>query len=326
MADGEAAAVHPAPGGVPRVDVHQHLWPEPLLAALARRRTNPRLVRRPAGWALLLDGEPECGVDAQDHDPERRAALVRADGLDVALVSLSSPIGIEALRPDAAAPLLDAYHDGAAALPPCFGAWAAAGLGDPDPAGLADRLDAGFVGLQLPASALASPQGLERCGPLLEVLERASRPLLVHPGPAPWAPNPAAPPDAPSWWPALTGYVAQMSAAWHAFLCWGRAAHPSLRVAFVMLAGLGPLHRERLQARGGPAGPVDRDLYLDGSSYGATALDAAVRVVGADQLLYGSDRPVVGPPTHVLGPALAAAMLATNPARLLTPVPLEVPA
>jgi hypothetical protein len=117
-----------------------------------------------------------------------------------------------------------------------------------------------------------------------------------------------------------------MSTAWHAFVAWGRARHPSLRVGFVMLAGLGPLHGERLRARGGAHVAVDPDVFLDASSYGFTALDAALRVVGVDQLVHGSDRPVVEPPDHPFGPAVAESMLVRNPARLLTPVPQEVPA
>src|ERR687896_1762416 len=107
-----------------QIDVHQHLWPEPLVAELARRRTAPRLRRRREAWVAEVPGEPDAPVDLADHDPDARAALVRADGLDRAFVALSSPLGIEALPPDAARPLLDAWHAGAAALPTEFGAWA----------------------------------------------------------------------------------------------------------------------------------------------------------------------------------------------------------
>ncbi|KWX09675.1 amidohydrolase, partial [Carbonactinospora thermoautotrophica] len=73
-----------------RADVHQHLWPTPFVEALRERAEPPRLV----GWTLLLAGEPDYEVDPADHDVARRAELVRADGLDLALVSLSSPLGV----------------------------------------------------------------------------------------------------------------------------------------------------------------------------------------------------------------------------------------
>ena len=86
----------------------------------------------------------------------------------------------------------------------------------------------------------------------------------------------------PAWWPALTDYVTQMQVAWHAFAVWGRAAHPRLRVCFALLAGLAPLQRERLVARGGRA-ESDPRVFLDTSSYGSRTVDALVREVGVDR-------------------------------------------
>lgn len=299
------------------IDIHQHLWPEPLLRELSRRRDPPRLERRATGWVLRLQGEPETPVDLADHDPERRAALVGADGLERALVAPSVPLGIEALPAGEAEPLLAAYHDGVAALPAAFGAWAAVGLAEPDPAELARQLDRGFAGACVAADALGGPAGFERLGPVLEALERRDAPLLVHPGPAAAGDRAqAASAPTPAWWPALTDYVAQMQAAWHAFAVWGRPAHPRLRVCFAMLAGLAPLHRERLVARGGVA-VSDPDVFLDVSSYGARAVDAVLREVGVDRLVHGSDRPVVAGATLQLGEAVDLALRQSNPARLL---------
>lgn len=294
----------------PAIDIHQHLWPEPLLRELSRRRDPPRLERHATGWVLRLHGEPETPLDLADHDPERRAALIGADGLERALVAPSVPLGIEALPPGEAEPLLAAYHDGVAALPAAFGAWAAIGLAEPDPAALSRLLDRGFAGACLAAGALSGPAGFERLGPVLETLERRGAPLLVHPGPA------AAGAGMPAWWPALTDYVAEMQAAWHAFPIWGRPAHPRLRVCFAMLAGLAPLHRERLVARGGAA-VSDPDVFLDVSSYGVRAVDAVLREVGVDRLVHGSDRPVGMRAELPLGEAVHGALRRSNPYRLL---------
>jgi predicted TIM-barrel fold metal-dependent hydrolase len=304
----------------PEIDIHQHLWPEPLLRALSLRREPPMLVRRRAGWTLRLLGEPEAPVDLADHDPDARAALVRADGLDRALVVPSTPLGIEALPAGEAEALLDVYHEGVRALPDAFGAWAAVGLADPDPALLARLLDAGFVGACVAAGALDGPDGLERLGPVLETLERRGVPLLVHPGPAPATITAAM----PGWWAALTGYVATMQTAWHAFAVWGRAAHPGLRVCFAMLAGLAPLQRERLVARGGSA-ISDPDVFLDVSSYGGRTVDAVLREVGVDRLVHGSDRPVVPAAELPLGDAVRTALRERNPDRLLSIATTEVP-
>ncbi|KPC63732.1 amidohydrolase family protein [Streptomyces chattanoogensis] len=296
-------------------DVHQHIWPREFLALL-RARTAPPLLD---GWTLRLPGEPPYAVDPADHDVAARVRLARADGLDRALVSLSSPLGIEYLPPGEAGPLLGAFHEGALELPAPFGVWASVCLSapEPDPEALRRELARGCVGLQLPATALLDADGWARCAPLLDVTQELGKPLFVHPGAAP----PAAE-DSPSWWPALVPYLQQLHASWFAFRAFGRPRHPDLRVCFAALAGLAPLHGERLVARGGgrDRGRVDRNLFYETSSYGTRAVDALVRAVGIDALVSGSDRPYAEPVVPDLGAAAAVHALRTvNPARLLGP-------
>ncbi|GAC1319620.1 MAG: hypothetical protein NVSMB25_10700 [Thermoleophilaceae bacterium] len=303
-----------------RLDVHQHLLTEPLFAALAERREAPCIHRSDGGWTLEVAGDPDDPIDAADSDLTRRVALVEADGVDRALICLSSVLGIESLARRDAQPLLDAYAAGAKQLPAEFGHWASACVADPEPDEVAERIGSGAVGLALPAGSLAGADQLERVAPLLERLERLDAPLLVHPGPAPGFDQIISPPRAttPDWWPALTRYVSEMHAAWYAFIAFGREQHPDLRVVFVMLAGLAPLHLERLIARGGPAARgIDSKIFFDTSSYGPRAIDAMVRALGVDQLVNGSDRPVVEPRASTLGEAARHATLVTNPARLL---------
>ena len=92
-----------------------------------------------------------------------------------------------------------------------------------------------------------------------------------------------------------------------------------------MLAGLAPLHRERLILRGGRAA-TDAGVFLDVSSYGDRAVDAVVREIGVDQLVFGSDRPVVAPRTLSLGDAVRAAIHERNPQRLLGAVDVQAAA
>ena len=280
-----------------RIDAHQHVWTEPLLAALARRTSAPRVLRRDGGWWLEVSGEAPSLLPAAPDDAEARSALVHADGVERALVAPSTALGLASLPPDDARLLADAYDEGVRALPVAFGSWAAdiEALGTP-----------GHVGLCLPADALSTPTAVDELGPVLEMLEHLDLPLFVHP-------IARAPSDAPAWWPALTGYVTSLHAAWHAWIAAGRAAHPRLRVLFAALAGLAPLHGERLAARGGPADAVhDPLVFYDTSSYGPAALSAMRAAVGPDALVHGSDRPYAEPPPSTEREATV------NAARMLT--------
>jgi hypothetical protein len=289
------------------IDVHQHIWPSTLIEALRGRARAPRL----RGWTLELAGEPPYEVDPMAHEPDARAAQATADGLGLALVSLSSPLGIESLPPAESAELLDAYHEGARNLPHPYGRWAAACLSKIDAGAVERELDGGCVGLQLPATALADGDGYLRAEPLLELLERRDRPLLIHPGPARTRAGD------PSWWPALVDYVQQMHAAWFAFRAYGRPRHARLRACFAMLAGLAPLHGERVAARAGLRSEVDAGAFLECSSYGDRALDAMIRALGVDVLVNGSDRPYAEPVHADLGPSATDTVRHTNPRRLL---------
>ncbi len=292
----------------PAIDLHQHLWPEPLLELLRRRTRAPYL----RGWTLHTHGEAPYAVRPADHDVALRVARDEADGIGLACVSLSSPLGIESLGAPFAAPLLDAWHEGAAALPDHFAAWAAVSAFDPDLDGLRDRLDDGFVGVQVPATWVTSPQGWGALGELLRVAELADRPVLVHPGPVTTL-GPV-----PAWWAPVVGYVAQLQAAWwgwHAF--GGRAQFPRLRLVFAAGAGLAPLQHERLAARGGDPGTVDPHVFVDTSSYGAQGVDSLVRVLGIDAVVLGSDRPYAEPLPALFGEAATRAIRTDNPRRAL---------
>ena len=133
------------------------------------------------------------------------------------VIGLSSPLGIEYLAPEDAKSLLDAYHDGIIELGAPFVGWAAACLTAIDAASLVKQLDRGFVGLQLPATAVADKSGYRWCSPLLDVLAERDLPLFIHPGPAA-----AAMAGGPAWWSALVPYVQQLHAAWFAFRAYGR--------------------------------------------------------------------------------------------------------
>ena len=315
-----------------KTDIHQHLWTEPLVQALAQRREFP-FVRDEHGLTVLyLAGERPYVIDLASEAPARRAELVSSDGLDRALVCLSSPLGIESLPRAQALGLLDAYHEGALALGEPFGVWGALALDRPDPDDVDRALDRGCVGISLPAGALAGVDRLARLRPLLARLERRGAPLFVHPGPgyrarigrharrrralarrsrsggrrsrttSPTCTRPclrSSPPDGPS-----TPSCGSSS----------RCSRASRRCI-----------AERLAARGGPSAssrdPTARTTRSSSTTpppTGPLAIGALADAIGGPgQLLYGSDRPVVEPTLlHEPGGARLGAARRRHRARL----------
>lgn len=307
-----------------RVDAHQHVWTKSLIAALAARGSPPRVVLADGEAILESVGEPSYVIDVAAESPARRLELVDRVGLDVAIVALSSPIGIEALPRAEARVVIDAHLEGVRALGPRFAAWGPIALDPPVPDDVDRLLDRGSVGISIAAGALATPQRLASMASVLERIADRGVPLFVHPGPAPC--------DVAStthsggfaagahWWAPLTSYVSQMQAAWLSFCALGRPEHPRLIALFAMLAGGAPLLSERLSARSGPVVNLHDPLtFYDTSSFGPFAVDAMARRVGERQLVYGSDRPMVEP---ALGES--DAWLQESAARLLSAI--EYPA
>jgi len=141
-------------------DCHQHLWPASFVELLRGRTRGPRL----EGWTLHLDGEPPYEVDPAAHDLSARRATDADDGIDLALLSLSSPLGIEAIDPDESAPLLAAWHSLADDLErdgvDGYGVWAAVNVVEPDLDELATWLRHPRVhGLQVRPREFAQAQG-----------------------------------------------------------------------------------------------------------------------------------------------------------------------
>jgi hypothetical protein len=290
------------------LDVHQHLWTEPLIDALERRARLP-FVRREGDRRIVIyvAGEAPSALDLDGEEPARRRELLARDGVAHALIAISSPLGIEALPREEAEELIDAHLTGVAGAGEQFRAWGPLPLDGLCAADIDDVLGRGCVGVSLPAGALAQPHALPRLDDALSRIEALDAPLFIHPGPGLGQRAGECALNDPLWWPALTDYVAQMQAAWLAFATLVRRTHPQLRVIFAMLAGGAPLLSERLEARSGP--PIDlgdAHSYYETSSYGPVAIEAMAQRVGLRQLLYGSDRPVIEPMAGAAAPFLSA--------------------
>lgn len=275
-------------------DVHQHMWPEPLIEALQARQERPRLRGR---MLELPSGDWEA--DLGDHTLETRLALLDRNEIDVAVISCPPTLELDE-------ELQELYHEGIAEV-------VAASSGRLV-ALACDSARAGFAGASVAAWDLAGLAALE---PLLDELEQRGSLLFVHPGPA------SVPPGAPDWWPAVVDYSAQMQAAYAAWIARYADRWPGLPVVFAILAGGAPIQLERLASRGVETRGVLRpNVYLDTASYGKRALELALATYGVEQLVFGSDAPVIDlePSLHSVrsfGQAVADVVCGENAVRIL---------
>jgi predicted TIM-barrel fold metal-dependent hydrolase len=280
---------------LPSFDVHQHLWPEELVAALANRREIPRL----RGSVLELD-EGRFEVDLDVHRLDRRLEELDRDGIDVAIVSFPPTMAWESARE-----LAVAYHEGIERLvAESRGRLRAFACGE---------CRVGYAGACISGRRLIA--GVDG---LASELVDAGQALFVHPGP----PEPA-PADAPPWWTAVVDYTAQMQAAFAWWIAQEQAAASGVPVVFAILGGGAPFQLERLRGRGGPDATnlLDSNVFLDTASYGHRALELCVSMFGVRPLLYGSDVPVVDsrPTLQALtgfGDAVKDVVMTENPTAL----------
>lgn len=257
------------------VDLHQHLWPAAFVDALRARASAPML-----DGTVLTTPEGSSGLDLGVHDPEQRIEALDRDGIDVAILSLQTTLGIEALPASERDELELAWVDGIRRV-----------VRDSDGRfrALAPwRVIDGFDGTSAGVSALL---GAEAHTALLGEIDAAGGVLFVHPesaGPLP--------PGRPDWWGWTTGYTSQMQRAYFAWLADGRERLPSIRVVFSILAGGGPFLLERLSHRGVEVrSALDPGVFFDTATHGRRAIELCIETFGASQLVYGSDMPVVDP-------------------------------
>lgn len=283
-------------------DLHQHLWPSSFVEALRARDGVPYL----DGETLVLD-EGRFPYAASADDLSRRLARLDADGVDVAVVSLQPSLGLSLLESDEQHALEQRWIEGIRELAEeADGRLLALGPG---------RVVEGFPGVCVPAGLL---DDLDAATPLLDACSDAGSFVFVHPGPARRRPG------APRWWAGIVDYGAEMQGAWFSWLDGGRARWPTLRVVFAMLAGGAPFHLERLALRStlDVRSMLDKNVFLDVSTHGRRAIELCLETFGVEQLVYGSDLPVVDPaPTlravRGFGESVERLILSENPEKLL---------
>jgi 6-methylsalicylate decarboxylase len=283
-------------------DVHQHLWPEGFVAALRARDVPPFI----DGDAITTQ-EGRFAIDFAHHDVAARLRMLDGDEIDVAVLSLQTSLGLEALTAEERDALEAAWVEGVLEVVSTSGGRLAAFS--------PSIVREGFAGVSIGSSVLANPG---EASSVLDAAEASGTVVFVHPDA-----GRAAGAGRPPWWDWVTGYPARMQEAYLAWLAFGRERWPSLRVLFAMLAGGGPFQLERLARRGVDVrSALDPNTFFEVSTHGRRAIELCVQTFGVSQLAYGSDTPVVDArPTldavRGFGDAVTHVLQSDTPTRLL---------
>jgi hypothetical protein len=127
------------------------------------------------------------------------------------------------------------------------------------------------------------------------MLERRGAALFVHPGPAPGTQPYALDAGMPIWWPNLGVYPGLSIRAFFGWRTLGAPRWPDQRVCFAIMAGGAPFLEERWRAFSGETRAIDRNLYMDTASCGRLALECGLATYGVEQIVLGTDIPVISP-------------------------------
>ena len=283
------------------VDVHQHLLPPAFVEALRRRNAPPRIV-----GTELQTVEGCFAFDPAEHELELRIRALDRQGTDVGVLSLQHTLGHERLRPGERTELVAVWEEGIAELvADARGRFVALAAGPTRP---------DFVGSCVGSDVLDDPDAL---GVVVESVRRHGGFVLVHPSGGP------VPPNVPGWWGAIALYTAQMQGAYLGWLAHGQERWPDVAIVFSILAGGGPFQLERLGSRGIDVRSVlHRNVFFDTASYGRRALELCVETFGVEQIVYGSDVPVIDPEPTLravkgFGESVEKLIRCDNPNRLL---------
>ena len=133
----------------------------------------------------------------------------------------------------------------------------------------------------------------------------------------------ARPPRAPAWWPAVVDYTSQMQRAYFAWLggAPGALARRHRRLRDPRRRRPDPARAARVARRRRPLRRSIRNVFFDTASYGRRALELCIETFGVEQLVFGSDAPVVDPtPTiravEAFGESVARLVRQDNLARI----------
>ena len=291
------------------IDMHSHWRPSELMDALRERTKDPRILRNAEGVEVLRGRVGEQPVDRAFDDVEQRLDDMERGGISTAVLSLLGGFQwIERLPVEKLLPLVRLFNDSISALCRRYeGRFAAyASLPQADVTAAAAELERaialpGIIGALLPANAFLTYADASKMRPILEVANRHRAMLFIHYGPRPGDAFPRVPNDTDNARRrnGTLDMQANLSSAM-VTLCLTDilAAYPNAYVHVHNLGGNIPYEIERMDHRCLLDTPDEElpsvrfarsPVYVDCNSFGPRAIEAGVRLYGADRILFGTD-------------------------------------
>lgn len=311
------------------VDWHSHYVSRVEVEYLAGRRKPPRVLREADGRTLLQNADTASAAAGAPSafsasNVATRLAQLDGSGIERQLLTHTVAMGFDATLPvEELRKLYRRFNDelagvvaqhptrflAVAALPTADPAWAAAEL-------KRAHRELGFIGGSLPLNAFATLRSAQTQRPLFEEAQRQGSHIFIHRASA----SPKLPDQPPLVIPADAGY-ARWSLINNAHLAAGGATltltdfldpYPDVTVEVVMLAGFLPYLLDSWVTAGRAAGVADplqrlRRIYYDTGPYASRAAEwvaLAVRKLGADRILFGTDYGVGGGDNGAIAPAV----------------------
>jgi predicted TIM-barrel fold metal-dependent hydrolase len=292
------------------IDMHAHWRPAEVADALRARTREPRILRNPEGIEVLKSSRmgEEPLAEAFD-DVDFHLARMDRQGVEVSVLSLlGSFCWIEAQPPEVSGPLCRNVNDGLSAIcrkhPGRFAAYAALPLTDMSAAAAElERALAlpGMIGAQIPGNFFLTRKDAEAMRPLLEVANRRHAVLFIHNGPRPGDAYPkiAADTDNARRRNGTLDMQASLSSVM-VTLCLTDylAPYPDAAIHVHNLGGNIPFEIERMDHRCLLDTPEEElpssrfrkaKVYVDCNSFGPRAIEAGVRLYGAERIVCGTD-------------------------------------
>lgn len=291
------------------IDMHAHWRPAELAEAMRSRTKEPRIVRNPDGTETVKSRAGDEPLSkAFDHADEYLAMMDRL-GVETSVLSLLGQYcWVESQPLETSIHLCRLVND--ALSETCrkhsgrFSAYAALPLVDISAA--VDELERalalpGIIGTQLPGNAFLSEKEAESMRPLLEVANRHQALIFIHHGPRPGDTWPKVGPDTDN--ARRRNGTLDMQASLSSVmvtLCMTDylAPYPDAMFHIHNLGGNIPYEVERMDHRCLLDTPKEElpsarfrkaKVHVDCNSFGPRAIEAGVRLYGAERIICGTD-------------------------------------